>query len=143
MKWTKSTPREIAAKMLANGTKVQATSVMAWLDEDAHTVGPQKEESFYQIALLTGDEVMMSDPGAFHNACAVIRSIRKQILKELENAIIRKLQGKEYVSEYIPAELYGRLDTMAVVLQIDKIVKVDRMIPSYMTNRPIDLEGGL
>lgn len=143
MKWTKSTPREIAAKMLANGTKVQATSVMAWLDEDAHTVGPQKEESFYQIALLTGDEVMMSDPGAFHNACAVIRSIRKQILKELGNAIIRKLQGKEYVSEYIPAELYGRLDTMAVVLQIDKIVKVDRMIPSYMTNRPIDLEGGL
>lgn len=143
MKRTKSTPREIAAKMLANGTKVQATSVMAWLDEDAHTVGPQKEKSFYQIALLTGDEVMMSDPGAFHNACAVIRSIRKQILKELGNAIIRKLQGKEYVSEYIPAELYGRLDIMAVVLQIDKIVKVDRMIPSYMTNRPIDLEGGL
>lgn len=143
MKRTESTPREIAAKMLANGTKVQATSVMAWLDEDAHTVGPQKEESFYQIALLTEDEAMMSDPGSFHNACAVIRSIRKQILKELGNAIIKKLQGKEYVSEYIPAELYGRLDTMAVVLQIDKIVKVDRMIPSYMTNRPIDLEGGL
>ena len=87
--------------------------------------------------------MMLSDPGAFHNACAVIRRIRIQILKELGNAIIRKLQGEEYVSEYIPAELYGRLDTMAVVLQIDKIVKVDRMIPSYMTNRPIDLEGGL
>lgn len=143
MKRTESTPKEIAAKMLENGTKVQATSIMTWLNEDEHIVGPQKEESFYQIALLTGDEAMLSDPGAFHNACAVIRRIRIQILKELGNAIIRKLQGEEYVSEYIPAELYGRLDTMAVVLQIDKIVKVDRMIPSYMTNRPIDLEGGL
>ena len=49
MKRTKSTPREIAAKMLANGTKVQATSVMAWLDEDAHTVRPQKKNPFTRL----------------------------------------------------------------------------------------------
>lgn len=68
---------------------------------------------------------------------------RAKILAELGNAIVKKLQGKEYVSTYIPAELYGRLSTMAIILQIDRIAKVDRRIPSYMTNRPVDFEGGL
>lgn len=143
MKRTGKTPREIAAQMLANGANVQATAVLTWLDEDAHIVGPQKKESLYQIALLTGDETMLSKPEAFFDACVIIRRIRKQILKEFGNAIVKNLQGKEYVSEYIPSEMYGKLDTMATIMQIDKIVKVNRMIPSYMTNRPVDLEGGL
>lgn len=143
MKRTEKTPKEIAEQMLKNGTNVQVAAIQVWLNEDAHIVGPQKKESFYQIAMLTRDEDMLSNIDIYFDACAEIRKIRKKILAELGKAIVKKLQGKEYVSTYIPAELYGRLSTMAIILQIDRIAKVDRRIPSYMTNRPVDFEGGL
>ena len=37
---------------------------------------------------------MMSDPGAFHNACAVIRSIRKTDIKRTWKCDYQKTAGK-------------------------------------------------
>lgn len=43
----------------------------------------------------------------------------------------------------IPLEVQERLDTLAVILRIESIVKLDKTVPAYMTNRPLDLEGGI
>ena len=43
----------------------------------------------------------------------------------------------------IPPEIRERLGTLAAVLRIETIIKDDRSVPAYMTNRPLDLDGGL
>lgn len=72
-----------------------------------------------------------------------VRHVRRTILQELGTAIIRRLEGEKAVGGIIPPEIQEGLDAMAVVLRIETIVKTDKSVPAYMTNRPIDLEGGL
>lgn len=50
---------EIAKEMIKNGVSVQEITIRGWLDEDSHTVGPRKQESIEQIALLIEDEDML------------------------------------------------------------------------------------
>ena len=71
------------------------------------------------------------------------KKVRKSILKELGTAIIRRLEGENVTGNLIPPEVQERLDTLAVILRIESIVKLDKTVPAYMTNRPLDLEGGI
>lgn len=99
-------------------------------------------ESLEQIALLTNDTDMFDHVNEYFDACRRIRKVRKNILKELGTAIIRQLEGQETSGTLIPPEIRKRLDTLAVVLRIENIVQTERSEPSYLTNRPLDLEGG-
>lgn len=142
MKETGHSPKRIADAMKANGVRVQKASVINWLDDDAHIVAPQTVESLEQIALLTNDTDMFDHVNEYFDACRRIRKVRKNILKELGTAIIRQLEGQETSGTLIPPEIRKRLDTLAVVLRIENIVQTERSEPSYLTNRPLDLEGG-
>ena len=142
MKETGHSPKRIADAMKANGVRVQKASVINWLDDDAHIVAPQTVESLEQIALLTNDKDMFDQVNEYFDACRRIRKVRKNILKELGTAIIRQLEGQETSGTLIPPEIRKRLDTLAVVLRIENIVQTERSEPSYLTNRPLDLEGG-
>lgn len=142
MERTGHSPKQIADAMKKNGVGVQRASVINWLDEDAHLVAPQKLESLEQIALLTEDTDMFDHAEEYFEACQRIRKIRKRILKELGTAIILCLEGREALDGMIPPEIRERLDTLAVILKIENIVQTDRSEPSYLTNRPLDLEGG-
>ena len=143
MERTGKTPQRIAEEMIANGTGVQPGTIKNWLNEDTHTVGPQKPENLEQIALLTDDTEMFDHATDYFEACRYIRTVRKSILKELGAAIIRKLEGENVTGKLIPLEVQERLDTLAVILRIESIVKTDKTVPAYMTNRPLDLEGGI
>ncbi len=143
MERTGHSPKMIADTMKWNGVRVQRNTVMSWIDEDAHTVAPQSVESLEQIALLTDDTDMFDCANEYFEACNKIRKVRKGILKELGAAIIKCLEGQEPLEGMIPSEIRDRLRMLAVVLRIETIVKDDRSVPVYMTNRPLDLEGGL
>ncbi len=143
MERTGKTPQRIAEEMIANGTAVQPGTIKNWLNEDIHTVGPQKPENLEQIALLTDDTEMFDHASEYFEACKYIRKVRKSILKELGTAIIRRLEGENVTGTLIPPEVQERLDTLAVILRIESIVKLDKTVPAYMTNRPLDLEGGI
>ena len=69
--------------MIKNGVNVQETTVRGWLDEDSHTVGPRHEDSIQQIALLTEDIEMFENAKIYHEACATIRRIRRDILAQI------------------------------------------------------------
>lgn len=140
---TGESPARIAKKMIANGVKVQPGTIICWLDEDTHTVGPRNIESLEQIALLTENTDMFDHANDYFEACRQVRKLRISILKELGAAIIRTIEGENINAGLIPSEIHKKLDTMAMVLRIDSIVKTTRTVPAYLTNRPLDLEGGL
>ena len=129
--------------MIANGVSVHPVTIRNWLDEGTHTVGPRKVEYLEQIALLTENVEMFDHAEEYFEACRDVRHVRRTILQELGTAIIRRLEGEKAVGGIIPPEIQEGLDAMAVVLRIETIVKTDKSVPAYMTNRPIDLEGGL
>ena len=143
MERTGETPKRIVKKMIANGVNVQPATIKNWLNEDTRTVGPQKVEYLEQISLLTENAEMFDHANDYFEACRDVKRVRRVILQELGAAIIGSLEGEKSVSGIIPAEIRERLDTMAVVLRIETIVKTDQSVPAYMTNRPIDLEGGV
>lgn len=143
MEKTGHSPKKIADEMKENGVRVQKNTVMNWIDEDAHTVAPQSVESLEQIAYLTNDLDMFDHAAEYFEACKRIRRLRKDILKELGVAIIKFLEGQEAPEGMIPPEIRERLGTLAAVLRIETIIKDERSVPAYMTNRPLDLDGGL
>lgn len=143
MEKTGHSPRQLADEMKGNGVQVQRNTVMNWIDEDAHTVAPQSWESLLHIAYLTNDLDMLDHAKEYFEACKRIRKVRKDILKELGVAIIKFLEGQEAPEGMIPPEIRERLGTLAAVLRIETIIKDDRSVPVYMTNRPLDLDGGL
>lgn len=143
MKRTGETPKQIVDKMIANGVSVQPVTIKNWLDEDTRTVAPQKVEHLSQIALLTENAELFDHAEEYFSACRDVRRVRKNILKELGTAILRRIEGGDALDGIIPLEIQERLDTMAVVLRIETIIKTDKLVPAYMTNRPIDLDGGL
>lgn len=143
MEKTGHSPKKIADEMKENGVRVQKNTVMNWIDEDAHTVAPQSKESLEQIAYLTNDWDMFDHAAEYFEACKRIRRLRKDILKELGAAIIKFLEGQEAPEGMIPPEIRERLGTLAAVLRIETIIKDERSVPAYMTNRPLDLDGGL
>ena len=143
MERTGHSPKKIAEEMKGNGVRVQKNTVMNWIDEDAHTVAPQSVESLEQIAYLTNDLDMFDHAAEYFEACKRIRRLRKDILKELGAAIIKFLEGQKAPEGIIPPEIRERLGTLAAVLRIETIIKDNRSVPAYMTNRPLDLDGGL
>ena len=56
MKQTGSSVKSIADEMIANGVSVQEITIRGWLDEESHTVRPQKLDSIQQIALIVGND---------------------------------------------------------------------------------------
>ena len=86
---------------------------------------------------------MFDHAAEYFEACRRIRRVRKDILRELGTAIIKFLEGQEAPDGIIPLEIRERLGTLAAVLRIEMIIKDNRSVPTYMTNRPLDLDGGL
>ena len=130
---------EIAKEMIKNGVSVQEITIRGWLDEDSHTVGPRKQESIEQIALLIEDEDMLEHADQYFEACGTIRRIRREILGWIGEAIIDKLSGRAPLPGTVNADIYDRIDSVAQILRLETISFVNRSVPMNMTNRPISL----
>lgn len=130
---------EIAKQMIKNGVSVQEITIRGWLDDDSHTVGPRKQESIEQIALLIEDEDMLEHADQYFEACGTVRRIRREILGWIGDAIIDKLSGRTPLPGKVNADIYARIDSVAQILRLDTISFVDRSVPMNLTNRPISL----
>lgn len=141
LKESGSSEKEIAQIMIANGVSVQEPTIRKWLDEDAHTVGPRKVDSIQQIALLTGNEDMFENAEAYFESCRIIRSVRRQILKEIGASILGRFSG-ETNGNIVPPEILDKIDTLAEALKIERILPMEKIVPVYLANKPISLQGG-
>lgn len=130
--------RELAEHMNKRGSIVQEATIIGWLDEDSHTVGPRNLQSLVQIGELTDNYELKNHSEVIFEACRKIRSIRIKILNEIGEAIIDKYRKNSLVKEKKFELIYNQIDSLAEVLQIEKIVLINRTIPWNMANRPID-----
>lgn len=132
--------KEVANRMIKNGVSVQEPTICRWLDEDAHTVGPRSVNSIAQIGILVGNDDLNNNAETYFEACREIRSIRRRILEQVGQAIIGKLSGKNQSAGVEYAAIYDRVDSLAEVLQIERLIFTESIIPMNMANRPIQIQ---
>lgn len=132
-------PKDIAGRMKANGVKVQEAAIHRWLDPNSHTVGPREAESIRQIGILVGDRILCDSSERIHEACKEIRKIRVTIRKQIAKSIMDKLSNKEPAPDTVEAEIYARVDAVAIILQIDRINKCALNVPGNLVNRPLQI----
>jgi len=131
--------KEVANRMIENGVSVQEPTICRWLDEDAHTVGPRSVSSIAQIGFLVGNDDLNKNAETYFESCREIRSIRRRILEQVGQAIIGNLSGKSPKEDSEFAEIYDRVDSLAEILQIERLIFVESMVPMNMANRPIQI----
>lgn len=133
--------KEIASSMIENGVYVQEVTIRGWLDEDSHTVGPRREDSIQQIALLVDDSEMFDNAKVYYDACATIRRIRRDILSQIGKSIIDSLSGREPIPGTITAEIHERIGSIVQILRLESITSTERSVPVNLINRPISIGG--
>ncbi len=127
--------RDVATKMMDRGVSVQEATVLIWLDEDAHTVGPRKIESIISIAEFVGDNNLKEDAETVFQSCKEVRGIRRKILDQVGNAVIGRLAGLHMPENSEFAVISERVETMAEIKQIERISFLNQTIPSNLVNR--------
>lgn len=132
-------PHKVVNEMLALKVPVQEPTIIRWLDEDTHTVGPRKIDSLKAIGVLTGNDELKNNPETFFEACREVRSVRRRILGEIGRAIINKLSGAVTTENSEFAEVYEKVDSLAEVLQIERIVPTETVLPLNVANRPVNV----
>ena len=133
-------PGDIASGMKQNGVDITPQTIRIWIDMDAHTVGPRKQEAIREIGRITGDDEMAQQPEITMESCRRIRQRRRKILDVIERAIKNKLSGKSSATnDLIEREIYARIDSQADVLKIESFVRTNKSVPSPYVNRPVSL----
>lgn len=140
MRQTGQSVKSIADEMIANGVNVQEITIRGWLDEESHTVRPQKLDSIQQIALIAGNDKLFDHAEDCFGAGGIIYKIRRQILKEIGLVILGEVSGNNEATSTMTAAVADRIRDAAVTLQIETITFLDDKVPINMTNRPITID---
>ena len=140
MKRSGSSAKAIADEMISNGVSVQEITIRGWLDEESHTVRPQKLDSIQQIALIAGNDELFDSAEACFDAGGKIYKIRRQILKAIGQAILGEVTGNSELTGTMTTAVADRIKDAAVMLQIETITFVDDKVPINTTNRPITID---
>lgn len=131
--------RQVAAEMLEMGVSVQEATLLIWLDEDAHTVGPRKVDSIISIAEFVGDNELKKDADTIFQACKEVRSIRRRVLDQVGKAIIDRFTGHDIAVDSEFAVISESVENMAELKQIDRITLTNQLIPINLVNRALNL----
>jgi hypothetical protein len=140
MKSTGSSAKVIADEMISNGVSVQEITIRGWLDEESHTVRPQRLDSIQQIALIAGNDELFDSAEVCFDAGGQIYKIRRQILKAIGQAILGEVVGKTDVSDSMAEAISSRIKNAAVTLQIESITFLHDEVPINTINRPITID---
>jgi hypothetical protein len=140
MKSTGSSAKVIADEMISNGVSVQEITIRGWLDEESHTVRPQRLDSIQQIALIAGNDELFDSAEVCFDAGGQIYRIRRQILKAIGQAILGEVVGKTDVSDSMAEAISSRIKDAAVTLQIESITFLHDEVPINTINRPITID---
>ena len=133
------TARKVAELMLKDGATVHEQTILHWLDEDSHTVGPRVVESIRHVGNITGVEELKDSPESIFEACREIRSIRRKILDQVGTAIFDKLSGRAPHEGTYVESIYEKVDTLAEIKRVERIARVEMVVPMGMANRPISI----
>jgi hypothetical protein len=130
--------KELSKRLGKIGKGKHEVTIKTWFDDDSHIVGPRDSGSYHQIAKLTKNVEMMSDPDSFYHSCREVRSMRIRILKYIGKNIIQTYnKTMEMPDDEILSKLPIDLSKMSRLIQIEKLFDVDNyVIPSHLTNRP-------
>ena len=140
MNRTGSSAKEIADEMISNGVSVQEITIRGWLDEESHTVRPQKLDSIQHIALIAGNDELFDGAKICFDAGEQIYELRRQILSVIGQAILGEVTGNGDVTGTMTAAIADRIKNAAVTLQIETITFVNDEVPINTTNRPITID---
>ncbi|MDY4743419.1 MAG: DrmE family protein [Lachnospira sp.] len=128
---------EVAQRMKIIGANVVIATIVKWMDEDSHLVGPMKIESLSQIGKLVGNSELENNPQKYFEACQIIRRERGRILKEIGRQII-----KNYTDDNSKATFDGidiDISELSLILRVEQIHPIENKIPTYLTNHPISI----
>ena len=140
------TYKELTKKLKQTGSNIVETTVRQWLIEDSHIVGPQKEESLRQIAIVTKDPFLQENYSSVYEACKNVRSQRRRILQLIANAIKNKFGGNHpQEEENFLTIVYNEVDNLSETVELEEMKKLDSIqeISSALINRPILLREEL
>ena len=140
MKQTGSSEKTIADEMISNGVGVQEITIRGWLDEESHIVRPQKLDSIQQIALIAGNTELFDNAEDCFKAGTYIYNIRRRILEAIGQAILGEITGNTDVYDSMTKSIADRIKDIAVTLQIESIMFINKEVPINKINRPIVIE---
>ena len=133
------TARKVAELLLKDGATVHEQTILNWLDEDSHTVGPRNVDSIRHIGNITGVDELKDNPEEIFEACREIRSIRRKILDQVGTAVVNKLSGRITKEGSGMNFIFQKIDTLAEIKRVERIAQVEMVVPAGMANRPISI----
>ncbi len=132
-RWKNLTYQELAEELKLAGCERHQVTLMTWLGEDAHIVGPRAESDYVGIVKLLGLEVGAAE---ICKACNEIRSLRTRILNLLGKAILKGMfsDKKDELWDIIA----DKAESLSQIEQITSIHEPEEgsQVPMYMINKP-------
>lgn len=139
-KKAKSVQSKVLAKQLSfYGSPITVETVRNWLQADGHIIGPRKEESIYQIAQLTQDELLLYNPHEYFEACRLVRHDRREILNLISKVINDKLRGNVPDKDSVIAVVYNNIENLCETLELEYISELEETIKisTGLVNSPV------
>lgn len=135
-KMSYSTLAKVFRKM---GSSLQEVSIRQWLIEESTIVGPRELKTMEQIAKVTNDPDLLSDPESYYEACRTVRHYRREILSMIAMAINEKLSNKTPIPGSISEIIYNNIDKLSETIELENVIELDEVIKVSinMVNRPI------
>ncbi|MCR4644851.1 MAG: DrmE family protein [Oscillospiraceae bacterium] len=133
MKWS---VRELAEHLKqSTNIPVEVQTIMNWLDESYHIVAPQNIECLRCIGKFCNDSALIEKTEEYFQACHTIRSMRRDILKEIGKTI-RCLITNTVPEELLQDPLYIQLREQAQLAAIEAITAYQANVPVGQANHP-------
>lgn len=127
----------LLAKQLSEFINKEEATIKQWITPESHTVGPNSPNDIKQIGIFTGNEILEKNYQDYFEACRIVRKIRREILSNIETAIKLKLSGKIPDSRTPIYHIYGKVDSLAEIMQVESVIKINKQIPVQLVNKPL------
>ena len=131
-------PKEFAARIKEYGCTVNIQTIKYWFDEDSHTICPRSLSSLEAIGLACEDQSLSDNAKAYYEACKEVKSLRRDILKEIAQAIRKKVCGMIPDKTDSFYDVFSKFDDLVSVETVLSITDTDRECPLNRINRPIN-----
>lgn len=131
------TVSEVADRLIKTGVSVGKQTIRGWMDEGSHTVGPQDKDDIKFIGELTQCDDMRLNPSAYYESISIVRHVRREILQQIKAAIMDRLGNNTPAVEAVYADIYDRLDSIAILVEVESIHEINRQMLQYDTNHLI------
>ena len=121
------------------GSSLQDVAIRSWLVEDSHIVGPKNVKTMEYIAQITQDIKLLNDTDGYFEACRIVRSERKKILKLIGKAINNKLSGHIPQEGSVLEVVYNNVDNLSETLELEDIIELHEStnVNINLVNKPI------